>query len=116
MNPAMNGAGPRAVPGPGFLAGRRVDGRKTYNSDARYEFVSLVPQPAPAKQPAEVEFERDKFAKDPTNGRDLGLICVSAAFLAYEETPQYRADQMETGGWLRRKDPAAKQPQSEPPR
>ncbi|MDP2999402.1 MAG: CmcI family methyltransferase [Bryobacterales bacterium] len=71
-------------------------GRKTYNREGRYEFVSQVPRPALAKQPAEVEFELDKSAKDPINGRDLGLIFVSAAFLEYEETPQYRAEQMET--------------------
>jgi cephalosporin hydroxylase len=71
-------------------------GRKTYNREGRYEFVSQVPEPALKKQPAEIEFELDKSAKDPMNGRDLGLIFVSVAFLEYEETPQYRAEQMET--------------------
>ena len=71
-------------------------GRKTYNREGRYEFVSQAPEPALGKRPAEIEFELDKSAKDPINGRDLGLIFVSVAFLEYEETPQYRREQMET--------------------
>jgi len=71
-------------------------GRKTYNRAGRYEFVSQAPEPALGKRLAEIEFELDKSARDPLNGRDLGLIFVSAALLEYEETPQYRAEQMET--------------------
>jgi cephalosporin hydroxylase len=76
----------------------RVNGievfRESYSRSDRYSFSRPVPAQALRKRPAEVEFEVDQAVPD-GQGRPLGLIAVSVGLLAQEDTPEYKARQME---------------------
>jgi cephalosporin hydroxylase len=61
-------------------------GSKKYTASGRYYEEFPVPAALLKKSPAEVEFELDHAAKDPGNGRDIGLIVVSVALKHPEST------------------------------
>lgn len=62
-------------------------GRRSYARTGRYYLMYETPLALlHKKSPAVVEFELDKAAKDPSNGRELGLIAVGTALRHYEET------------------------------
>jgi cephalosporin hydroxylase len=63
-----------------------VVGTEKYSASGRYFFQCKVPLPLLKKSPAEIEFELDKVAKDPANGRELGLIVVNVRLNHPDET------------------------------
>ncbi len=65
--------------------GQRIGSQK-YNASGRYFLELKVPPALLKKSPAEVEFELDHAAKDPANGRELGLIVVAISLHHPEET------------------------------
>ena len=60
---------------------RHQVGKQRYEKAGRYAFNVGVPVSALEQTPALVEFELDKAIKDPANGRELGLIVVSASLV-----------------------------------
>lgn len=64
---------------------RQQVGEQRYEKAGRYYLHLNVPVSAVAQTPALVEFELDKAAKDPANGRELGLIVVGVS-LVHPET------------------------------
>jgi len=79
-----------------------VVGSQKYSASGRYFFQCSVPLPLLKKSPAEVEFELDRAAKDPDNGRELGLIVVNVRLSHPDETVLNRdsATQLAQQGYL----------------
>jgi cephalosporin hydroxylase len=79
-----------------------VVGSEKYSATGRYFFQCKVPLPLLKKSPAEIEFELDKAAKDPANGRELGLIVVNVRLNHPDETVLNRdsATQLARQGYL----------------
>jgi cephalosporin hydroxylase len=73
-------------------------GRQAYYKTGHYTFATYVPVRALQHKPAEVEFELDRAASHPKDGRLIGLNVVSAGFKEYEQTLEYRENQT----WLAR--------------
>jgi len=79
-----------------------VVGSEKYSAAGRYFFQCKVPLSLLKKSPAEIEFELDKAAKDPQNGRELGLIVVNVRLNHPDETVLNRdsATQLARQGYL----------------
>jgi cephalosporin hydroxylase len=73
-------------------------GREAYYKTGHYTFAAYVPIRALQHRPAEVEFELDRAASHPKDGRLIGLNVVSAGLKEYEQTLAYRENQT----WLAR--------------
>jgi cephalosporin hydroxylase len=65
-------------------------GRATYFKPGRYVFAHYVPLPALQRSPAEVEFELDRWVKEPKEGKVMGLIALAVGLKEYEQTTAYR--------------------------
>jgi cephalosporin hydroxylase len=80
----------------------QVVGSQKYTASGRYFLQFSVPPALLKKSPAEVEFELDHAAKDPANGRDIGLIVVNVRLNHPDETVLNRdsATQLARQGYL----------------
>jgi cephalosporin hydroxylase len=80
----------------------QVVGSKKYTASGRYFLQCSVPLALLKKSPAEVEFELDHAAKDPANGREIGLIVVNVQLNHPDETVLNRdsATQLARQGYL----------------
>ncbi|MBZ5726636.1 MAG: cephalosporin hydroxylase family protein [Acidobacteriia bacterium] len=67
--------------------------RQTYSKAGRYLLSCRVPAAALARRPAEVVFTADRSFVNPA-GRVLGLIAVSVALKEYEQSAQFRDEQL----------------------
>jgi cephalosporin hydroxylase len=81
--------------------GQRIGSQK-YTAAGRYFLQFNVPPALLKQSPAEVEFDLDHVAKDPANGRELGLIVVGVSLHHPEETVVDRdaATQLARQGYL----------------
>ena len=61
--------------------------------DGRYKFSHPVPAEALRRRPAEVEFSLDHAGRD-NQGREIGLIVVAIGLKEYEETVEFREQQL----------------------
>jgi len=69
----------------GIFAGQAV-----YSKAERCLFAGRVPAAALKRTPAQIQFELDRSFTWPQDGRERGLMVVSAALVPYEETTAYR--------------------------
>jgi cephalosporin hydroxylase len=65
-------------------------GQAVYSKAERCLFAGRVPAAALKRAPAEIRFELDRTFTSQPDGRERGLMVVSAALLRYEETTAYR--------------------------
>jgi cephalosporin hydroxylase len=77
-------------------------GSQKYTASGRYILQCSVPLALLKKSPAEVEFDLDHGAKDPGNGREIGLIVVNVQLNHPDETVLNRdsATQLARQGYL----------------
>jgi cephalosporin hydroxylase len=77
-------------------------GSQKYTAAGRYFLQFNVPPALLKRSPAEVEFELDRAAKDPSNGREIGLIVVAVQFSHPDATVLNRdsATQLARQGYL----------------
>jgi cephalosporin hydroxylase len=77
-------------------------GSKKYTKAGRYFLQFNIPLELLKKSPAELEFEVDHTAKDPENGREIGLIVVNVSLEHPDDTVLDRdsATQLARSGYL----------------
>jgi cephalosporin hydroxylase len=77
-------------------------GSQKYTAAGRYFLQFNVPPALLKRSPAEVEFELDRAAKDPSNGHEIGLIVVGVQFNHPDATVLNRdsATQLARQGYL----------------
>lgn len=79
-----------------------VVGSRKYTASGRNYVEFKVPRAFLNKSPAELDFELDRGAKDPYNGREIGLIVVSVSLLHPDSTllSQKTATELAHAGYL----------------
>ena len=70
-------------------------GSETYKDHGTYTFLKPVPVASLKADPAIVAFEMDKAARQGQGYNELGLIAVSLGFKEFEETEEFREQQIQ---------------------